>query len=36
MSNGKGSRPRNLSAKFRENYDAINWSRRRQRKRPKS
>ena len=25
-SNGKGDRPRNISQRFRENYDEINWS----------
>jgi hypothetical protein len=24
--NGKGDAPRNISAKFRRNYDAIKWS----------
>lgn len=24
---GKGDRPRNLSEKFRDNYDKINWSK---------
>ena len=23
--NGKGDRPRNISKRFRENYDGINW-----------
>ena len=26
-SNGKGSLPRNLGPKFRENYELINWGR---------
>ena len=25
--NGKGDSPRNLSPRFRENYDAINWKK---------
>ncbi len=25
--NGKGSAPRNLGKKFRENYDSIDWSK---------
>lgn len=24
---GKGSKPRNLSNKFKDNYDKINWSK---------
>lgn len=26
VQNGKGDAPRNISAKFRRNYDAIKWS----------
>jgi hypothetical protein len=29
IKNGKGSAPRNLSAKFRKNFDGIQWSARR-------
>jgi len=28
QSNGKGDRPRNVGAKFKENYEAIDWSNR--------
>jgi hypothetical protein len=24
-SNGKGDKPRNISKKFKDNYDSINW-----------
>lgn len=32
---GKGSSPRNLSKKFRDNYSLINWGKRSEPKQPK-